>query len=65
MISLCPAFHARIHRTRVVLSEMSSLLRELWRELHLRGHEQTPLDFRLQVVPPTPVPLFRDSRAGK
>ncbi len=65
MISLCPACHARVHRTRAVLSEMSLMLRELWRELHPRGHEQTALDFRWQVVPPTLVPLFAESRAGK
>ena len=30
MISLCPACHAKIHKTLVVLSSMPPLLRELW-----------------------------------
>ncbi len=47
MISLCPACHARIHKTRVVLSEMPPLLLELWREQHPFGHEQTRLDFQV------------------
>ena len=46
MISLCPGCHARVHRTRVVLSEMAPLLLKLWREQHPRGHEQTLLDFQ-------------------
>lgn len=45
MISLCPACHARIHKTSVVLTEMTPLLLELWREQHPGGHEQTRLDF--------------------
>jgi len=65
MISLCPGCHARIHRTRAVLSAMSPLLRELWRELHPRGHEQTALDFRWRVAQAKPVPLFGESGAGK
>ena len=46
MISLCPACHAKIHRTRVVVRLMPPLLLELWRELHPDGHEQTALNFR-------------------
>ncbi len=65
MISLCPGCHARIHRTRAVLSAMPPLLRELWRELHPRGHEQTALDFHWRVAQAKPVPLFEDSGAGK
>jgi len=34
MISLCPACHAKVHRTKAVLSRMPPLLLELWRELH-------------------------------
>ena len=40
MISLCPGCHAKVHRTRAVLSEMSPLLLELWREQHPDGQEQ-------------------------
>ncbi len=64
MISLCPGCHARIHRTRAVLSAMPPLLRELWRELHPGGHEQTALDFRWRVAQAKPVPLFEDSGEG-
>ena len=45
MISLCPGCHAKVSRTRVVLSEMPPLLLELWREQHPHGHEQTTIDF--------------------
>ncbi len=65
MISLCPACHARIHRTQAILSKMPDLLLELWRELHPRGHEQTALDFRWRVAAAKPVPLFGESGAGK
>ena len=60
MISLCPACHAKIHRTRAVLSEMPSLLLELWRELHPCGHEQTMIDFRAPATRPEPIALFAD-----
>jgi 5-methylcytosine-specific restriction endonuclease McrA len=46
MISLCPGCHAKVHRTKAVLSQMPPLLLELWREQHPEGHEQTALDFR-------------------
>jgi hypothetical protein len=45
MISLCPGCHAKVGRTKVVLSQMPPLLLELWREQHPLGHEQTALDF--------------------
>jgi len=45
MISLCPACHAKVERTKVVRSRMPALLLELWREKHPEGHEQTMLDF--------------------
>ena len=45
MISLCPACHAKIHRTRAALRLMPPLLLELWRELHPNGHEQRALSF--------------------
>jgi hypothetical protein len=46
MISLCPGCHAKVHRTKAVLSQMPPLLLELWREQHPNGHEQTALEFR-------------------
>jgi 5-methylcytosine-specific restriction endonuclease McrA len=46
MISLCPGCHAKVHRTKAVLSHMPPLLLELWREQHPEGHEQTVLEFR-------------------
>ena len=46
MISLCPACHARVHRTKAVLAAMPALLLVLWREQHPRGHEQKQLEFR-------------------
>ncbi len=58
MISLCPGYHAKVHRTKAVLSQMTPALLELWREQHPRGHEQTALDFRLRVAQAKPVPLF-------
>ena len=56
MISLCPGCHAKVSRTRVVLSEMPPLLLELWREQHPHEYEQTMIDFTTdgqaaQVVP--------------
>ena len=34
MISLCPACHAKVQRTKAVLSMMPPLLLKLWREQH-------------------------------
>jgi len=39
MLSLCPACHAKVHRTKVALAAMPPLLLELWREQHPKGHE--------------------------
>ena len=58
MISLCPASHAKIHRTRVVLRMMPPLLLELWREQHPKAHEQTALNFSPLRPPAKPVALF-------
>lgn len=41
MISLCPACHAKVERTKMVLSEMNPLLLVSWREQHPGGTEQT------------------------
>lgn len=48
MISLCPACHARIHRTRAAVRLMQPPLLRLWRELHTQGHEQTELNFSVK-----------------
>ena len=45
MISLCPGCHAKVHRTKAVLTHMPALVLELWREQHPNGHEQTVLNF--------------------
>lgn len=58
MISLCPACHAKIHRTRVVIRLMAPLLLELWRELHPKAHEQTALNFLPTRPPAKPGALF-------
>jgi len=43
MIALCAGCHAKVHRTKVVLTEFPPLLLVLWREQHPEGHEQTYL----------------------
>ena len=58
MISLCPSCHAKVHRTKAVLSAMPPLLPKLWRERQPNGHEQTNLDFKVQRLAAVPVPLF-------
>jgi hypothetical protein len=45
MISLCPGCHAKVERTKMMLSEMTPLLLALWREQHPEGHEQVMLAF--------------------
>ena len=60
MLSLCPGCHAKIHRTKAVLSAMPPLLLELWREQHPKGHEQVQLDFTTKKPRPKLVPLFAD-----
>jgi 5-methylcytosine-specific restriction endonuclease McrA len=58
MISLCPACHAKVHRTKAVLSRMPPLLLKLWHELHPKGHEQTMLDYTVKAPQVKSVPLF-------
>lgn len=59
MISLCPGCHAKVHRTKVVLSSrMPALLLELWREQHPGGHEQTTLNFESSSPKAIAVRLF-------
>jgi hypothetical protein len=61
MISLCPGCHAKVGRTRVVLSQMPPLLLELCREQHPLGHEQTALDFKASFPAAKSAPLFRET----
>ena len=58
MISLCPGCHAKVGRTKVVLSQMPPLLLELWREQHPLGHEQTALDFKTYFPAAKGAPLM-------
>jgi hypothetical protein len=60
MISLCPGCHAKVHRTKAVLSQMEPLLLELWREQHPDGHEQTSLDYTASGPAAQAVPLFTE-----
>ncbi len=62
MLSLCPGCHAKIHRTKAVLSAMPPLLLELWREQHPTGHEQRQLDFETRHSAAKPVRLFQKIR---
>ena len=52
MITLCSGCHAKVHRTRAVLTVLPPLLLELWREQHPGGLEQTAIDF----TPAQPAP---------
>ena len=58
MISLGPRCHAKVGRTKCVLSEMPSLLLLLWREQHPDGHEQVMIDFTIRDITAEPVGLF-------
>ncbi len=60
MISLCAACHAKVHRTRGMLTtiEVSPLLLVLWREQHPEGHEQGSLNFKLEQDVAVPGHLF-------
>jgi 5-methylcytosine-specific restriction endonuclease McrA len=58
MISLCPACHAKIHRTKVAIRLMPPLLLLLWREVHPNAHEQTALNFNPPRPPVKPATLF-------
>jgi len=61
MISLCPECHAKVGRTKVVLSQMPPLLLELWREQHPDGHEQTTLDLKAARAVHLSAPLFNEA----
>src|SRR5260370_4634178 len=57
MIALCAGCHAKVHRTKVVLTKFPPLLLVLWREQHPEGHEQTYIDFNVRKPPAQSVPL--------
>jgi len=57
MIALCAGCHAKVHRTKVILTEFPQLLLVLWREQHPEGHEQTYIDFNVRKPPAQSVPL--------
>ena len=59
-LALCSSCHARVHRTKAVLSAMPPLLLELWREQHPKGHEQVQLDFTSRKAAARPIRLFHD-----
>jgi hypothetical protein len=65
MLSLCPSYHAKIHRTRAVLSAMPPLLLALWREQHPNGHEQVQIDFPSKKPVVKLVPLFNESEPSR
>ncbi len=56
LISLCPACHARLHRTLIwrQASTKSLLHAMLWRELHLGAPEQLALTFESPAFQPSP-----------
>ena len=58
MISLCPACHAKVHRTIPVLSAMPPVLLALWQEQHPNGHEQRTLDFSRENTRAQTMPMF-------
>ncbi len=58
MISLCPACHAIVSRTRVMRRPIPPLLLELWREQHPNGQEQTVMSFERAAPVAIRVPLF-------
>ena len=64
LISLCPACHARLHRTKAVLSTMPPLLLTLWREQHPEGHEQKSLDFTEKTKAVEALSLFKQERTS-
>ncbi len=61
MLSLCPGCHAKVHRTKAMLSAMPPLLLVLWREQHPKGHEQVQLDFTSKRPAAKRMPLFKNS----
>jgi hypothetical protein len=65
MISLCPACHARVHRTNAVLVAMPPLILVPWREQHPKGHEQRMMDFDLSLPAQANLSLFQLSARAR
>lgn len=61
MISLCPGCHAKIHRTKAVLSQVEPLLLQLWREQQPHCHEQISLVYTTGREVAEEIPLFTES----
>jgi hypothetical protein len=61
MISLCLRCHAKVGRTKCVVSEIPPLLLTLWREQHPEGHEQVMIDFTVREMPAETLPLFEEN----
>ena len=59
MVTLCLACHAKVTRTLFVQNHWPPFLRQLWREQHPAGHEQTSLDFASKSTAAVPVPLLQ------
>jgi hypothetical protein len=55
MISLSHGCHAKVERTKMVLSEMNPLLLMLWRERHPKAQEQQHLAPGAGYFEPTPM----------
>ncbi len=60
MIALCAGCHAKVHRTKGMLStvDVPPLLLVLWREQHPDGHEQSFLEFKRVEDAAGPARLF-------
>jgi hypothetical protein len=63
-LSLYPGCHAKVERTKIVLSEMTPLLLELWREQHPAGREQIMLGFTLREPVAQAVPFSKKRPKG-
>jgi hypothetical protein len=66
MIALCLRCHAKVHRTKMLISRtpVPPLLLQLWREQHPNGQEQNFLDFHVQSESYERVRLFVDVSKG-
>jgi hypothetical protein len=61
MLTLCLACHAKVTRTQFVQDDWHPFLRELWREQHPNGHEQTRLEFTVKKPAAKLMRLFPDA----
>lgn len=65
MLTLCLSCHAKVTRTLFVQEDWPPLLRELWREQHPEGHEQTSLNFRAPGPVSEAVLLFAELKPNR